>query len=77
MKHRDIFRVPARIERRSRIAEAHKVAGEAVSTNEDLGWFIVVDLGGKEFAFHHGDDKIILGNSTIALILEYTVPDNE
>lgn len=75
MKHRDIFRVPARVERRSKIAKAWKSGNETRSESEDLGWFIVITLGAQEFSFLHGDDKLVLSEPQVNLIIEYTVPD--
>lgn len=74
MKHRVIFRAPARVERRSKVAKAWKVGANVQTDTEDLGYFIVATLGTQEFAFYHGD-KVVLANPTIDLIVEFEVPD--
>lgn len=57
VKHRDIFRVPARVERRPE------------------GWFIAITFPGAEVSLFYGEEKPLLAESPISLILEYTVPD--
>lgn len=76
MKHRDIFRVPARVERRAKPEVIYKDANGAEKRIPavDLGWFVVVTLGESDFAFHY-DEKPQITTSMIDLVLEYTVPD--
>lgn len=57
MKHRDIFRVFARVE--------HKPEG----------WYIIITFPGAEVSLFYGEEKPLLTESPINLILEYTVPD--
>lgn len=74
MKHRDIFRVPARVERRSRVVKTWKEGNETRTDTEDLGYFIIATLGTAEFAFYHGE-YLVLKSPTIDLTIEYEVPD--
>lgn len=58
MKHRDIFRVPARVERKAE------------------GWYITITFPGAEVSLFYGEEKPLLTESPINMILEYTVPDS-
>lgn len=58
MKHRDIFRVPARVKQGL------------------TGWQVILTFPGAEVALDYGNEKPLLTESPINLILEYTVPDS-
>lgn len=77
MKRRDIFRVPARVQRRI----SPEIVWKDANGNEkrqpavDKGWFVIVTLGDTDYAFSYGDEKPLITESPITLVLEYTVPE--
>jgi hypothetical protein len=42
---------------------------------EGLGWTVILTFPGAEVNLHYGDEKPLITESPISLVLEYTVPD--
>lgn len=44
--------------------------------SEVTGWSIILTFPGAEVSLNYGDEKPLLTESPINLVLEYTVPDD-